>query len=100
MRLPDLPEHVQDRFGQRESSFLVSLADQAENHLLRINRRDRQCDRLPNSQSTRVDYREAAAIDRLLQRRDQAAAILITADVGQPLLAWLAHFFLVNNAHS
>ncbi len=82
MRLPNLSEHVPDRFGQRESSFLVSLADQAENHLLRIHRRDRQCDRLSNSQSIRVDEREAAAIDRLFQRCDQAAAILITADVG------------------
>ena len=98
--LPNLPEHVQDRFGQRESPFLVSLADDAENHLLGVNRRDRQCDRLPDSQSIRVDYCEAAAKDRFFQRRDQAAAILIAADVGQSLLAWLAHFFLVNNAHS
>ena len=98
--LPNLPQHLHDRFGQWERPLLVSLADHAENHLLGVNRRDRQCNRLPDSQSIRVDDREAAAIDRLFQRRDQAAAILITADVGQAFLAWLANFFLVNNAQS
>ena len=100
MRLPHLPEHVQDRFGQRESPFLVSLADDAENHLLGVNRRDRQCDRLPDSQSICVDYCEAAAIDRLFQRRDQATTIFIRADIRQPFLARLAYFFLVNSAQS
>ena len=100
MGLPNLSEHAQDRFGQRESPLLVSLADDAENHLFGVNRRDRQCDRLSDSQPIRVDDREAATIDGLFQRRDQTAAILITADIGQSLLAWLAYFFLVNKAHS
>ncbi len=36
----------------------------------------------------------------LRQRGDQAATILVAADVGQPLLAWLADFFFVNNGQS
>jgi len=100
VRLPDLSKHVQDRLGQRENPFLVSLADQAENHLFRIHRRDRQRDRLGNSQSIGVDQCEATAIDWLLQSGDQAATICIATDIGQPLLTWLAYFFLVNNGQS
>ncbi len=98
--LPDLAEHVQNRLGQRKCSLLVPLADDAEHHLLRVDRRDGQRDRLGDSQAVGVDQREAAAIDGLLKLGDQAAAILVTADVGQPLLAWLANFFFVNSAQS
>ena len=100
VNLPDLAEHVQNRFGQRKGSLFVPLADDAQYHLLRVDRRDGQRDRLVDSQAIGVDQREAAAIDRLLKRGDQAAAILVAADVGQPLLAWLANFFFVNSAQS
>jgi hypothetical protein len=40
-----------------------------------------------------IDERKATAIDGLLQGGDQAAAVLVAADVGQSLLAWLADFF-------
>ena len=100
VNLPDLAEHVQNRVGQRKGSLFVPLADDAEYHLLRVHRRDGQRDRLGDSQAIGVDQREAAAIDGLRKRGDQAAAILIAADIGQPLLAWLANFFLVNSAQS
>ena len=79
--LPDFSKHAQNRFRQREGSFLVSLANNAENHLLRIDRGDRQSDCLADSQSVGVDYRKASPIDGLLQCRDQAAAVLIGANV-------------------
>jgi hypothetical protein len=82
MGLPDFPKHVQNRFGQREGPFLVSLANQTKNHLLRVDCGDRQSDCLADSQAVGVDYRKASTIDGLLQCRDQAAAILIGANVG------------------
>ena len=93
-------EHLQDRFGQGENTLLVPLADDAQNHLLRVDRRDGQRDRLGDPQALGVDERETAAIDGLLQGGDQAAAVLVTADVGQPLPAWLADFFFVNRGQS
>jgi len=98
--LPDLSQHLQDRFGQGERPFLVPLADQAEHHLFRVDGRDGQPDRLPDAQSVGVDQREATAIDRFFQSGDQAAAIFIAADIGESFLAWAADFFLVNSAHS
>src|SRR4051794_21271952 len=98
--LPDRAEHLEDRFGQRETALLVPLADDAEDHLLRVDRGDGQRDRLGDPQAIGVDERETAAIDGLFQRGDQAAAVLITADVGQPLPAWLADFFFVNRGQS
>ena len=92
--------YLQNGLGQGQRPFLVPLADQAEHHLFRVDGRDGQADRLPDSQSIGVHHRETAAIERLFQGGDQAAAIFIAADVEQPLLAWLADFFFVNSAHS
>ena len=100
MDLPDLSKHLQDGVDQRESPLLVPFADNMQYHLLRVDRRDRQRDRLFDPQPIGVDERKATAIDRLFECGDQAATILVAADVGQPLLAWLADFFLVNSAHS
>ena len=52
---PDLAEHLEDRFGQRENTFLVSLADDAQDHLLRVDRGNGQRDRLGDSQAIGVD---------------------------------------------
>ena len=100
MGFPDLAEHLEDRFGQRENTLFVSLADDAQNHLFRVDRGDGQRDRLADPQAIGVDERETAAIDGLFECADQAAAVLVTADVGQPLPAWLADFFLVNRSQS
>jgi hypothetical protein len=64
-----------------------------QNHLLRVDRGDRQRDRLVDPQAIGVHERETAAYDRLFQRSDQPAAVLVTADAGQALAAWLADFF-------
>jgi hypothetical protein len=100
MGFPDRAEHLEDRFGQRENTLLVSLADDAQDHLLRVDRGNGQRDRLGDPQSIGVDERETAAIDGLFQCGDQVAAVLVTADVGQPLPAWLADFFFVNRGQS
>src|SRR5271156_2333504 len=97
---PDLAEHLEDRFGQRQNPLLVSLADDAQNHLLGVDRRDRQRDRLVDPQAISVDDGKTAAIDGLFQGGDQATAVLVTADVGQPLSAWRADFFFVNRGQS
>src|SRR3954452_24058624 len=49
--LPDLAEHLEDRFGQGENTLLVPLADDAENHLLRVDRGEGQRDRLGDPQA-------------------------------------------------
>ena len=100
MDLPDLPKHLEDRFGQRKCPLLVAFADHAEDHLFRVDRGDGQRDRLADPQAVGVDQREASAIDRLLEPGDQAAAILVATNVRQTLLTRLADFFLVNNGHS
>ena len=100
MGFPDLAEHLEDRFGQRENALFVSLTEDAQNHLLRVDRGDGQRDRLGDAQAIGVDERETAAIDGLFQCGDQAAAVLVTADIGQPLPAWLADFFFVNRGQS
>jgi len=100
VRLPDRAQHLEHGLGQGENPFLVSLANQAEHHLLGVDGRDGQLDRLSDAQAVGVDQREAGAIDGFLQRGDQAAAVVVAADVGEPLLAWAADFFLVNSAHS
>ena len=97
---PDLTEHLEDRFGERENTLFVAFADDVQHHLFRVNRGNGQRDRLGDPQAIGVDERETAAIDGLFQGGDQAAAVLVTADVGQPLLAWLADFFLVNRGQS
>lgn len=100
VNLPDFPEHLQNRFGQRKNPLLVSLSDDTQGHLLGVNRRDGESGRLVDSQAIGIGQRETAAIDRASQRCDQAAAVRIAANVGQPLLPWLTHFFLVSNGQS
>jgi hypothetical protein len=94
--LPDLAEHLEDRIGQGENPLLVALADDVENHLLGIDRGDRQRNRFVDPQAVGVDQSKTAAIDRLLQSGNQAAAVLVGADVGQAFAAGRADFFGVN----
>ena len=100
MGFPDLTEHLEDRFGERENTLFVAFADDVQHHLFRVNRGNGQRDRLGDPQAIGVDEGETAAIDGLFQRGDQAAAVLVTADVGQSLPAWPADFFLVNRGQS
>jgi hypothetical protein len=100
VRFPDLAEHLEDWLGQRENSLLVSLADEADNHLFGVDRGDGQRSRLGDPQAIGVHERETAANDGLLQRGNQAAAILVAANGGQAQLAWLADFFFVNRGQS
>ena len=79
---PDLAEHLEDRFGQRENALFVSLADDTQNHLLGVDCGDGQRDRLGDAQAIGVDERETAAIDGLFQGGDQAAAVLVATDIG------------------
>ncbi len=61
VNLPDLAEHLQDRFGQRQDSFLVALTHDAESHLPGVDGRDGQGDRLGDAQAVGVDEAETAA---------------------------------------
>ena len=38
MRLPDLTQHLEHRFGERQGKLFVALAHQTQEHLSRINR--------------------------------------------------------------
>ena len=98
MGFPDPPEHLEDGIGQREDTLLT--VDDVQDHLPGVDRGDRQGHRLGDPQAISVDERETAAKDGLFQCGDQAAAVLVTADIGQPLPAWLADFFLVNRGQS
>ncbi len=97
---PDLAEHLEDRFGQRQNPLLLSLADDVQIHLLGVDRGDKKRNGLGNAQAVGVDERESGPIQGHLERGDQAAPIRVTADIGQPLPAWLADFFFVNRGQS
>jgi hypothetical protein len=97
---PNLTEHQEERLGQPENPLLISLADDVQNHRPGVDRGDGKRHRLGNAQSLSVDDREAGPIQGHWERGDQAAAIGVTADVGQPLLAWLADSFFVNRGQS
>jgi len=96
--LPDLSKHVENRLGQRKGSLFVPFADHTQNHLLRVDRRDGQSDRLADPQAVGVDQGEASAIDGLSEPGDQAAAIRVATNVRQPFLTRLADFFLSTTA--
>ena len=100
MSLPDLPQHLQHGIRQGKSTLFVAFANHVQQQLLGVDRRDRKPDRFSDPQSVGVNEREAAAVNGLLQCGDQAATIVVGADVGQPDVAWLADFFFVNNGHS
>ena len=70
MRLPDLSQHFQHGFGQRQSTLFVAFADHSQQQLLGVNRRDRSLDGFTDPQSVGVNEREAAAINGLVQRGD------------------------------
>ena len=40
MQLPSLPQHLKSRFAQWNDAFLVPLADNPQQHLLGVDRRD------------------------------------------------------------
>ena len=100
MGLPHLAEHLQHGIGQGQSPLLVAFAGHAEQRLPGVHRRHRQRDRFSDPQAIGVNQGEAAAVNGLPQRGDQAATIVIGTDVGQTDVAWLADFFFVNNGHS
>ena len=99
MRLPDLSQHVQHHLRQRESPFFVAFADHVQQQGLGVHRGDRERDRFSDPQSVGVNERETAAINGLFQRGNQTPTIVIGADVGEPDVAGLAYFFLVNSGH-
>jgi len=70
MGLPDLAEHVQHHFRQRESTLLVAFANHVQQQLLGVHRRDWELDRFSDAQPVGVNECKAAAINGLVQRGD------------------------------
>ncbi len=68
--------------------------------LLRVDGRDGQGDGFANSQTAGVDQGETAAVDRLSDRGDQAAAVRVASNVGKAFAIGLADFFFVSRGHS
>ncbi len=100
MDLPDLAKHGEDRLGQGQSALLVPFADHPQEHLLGIDGGDGQFDGFADPQAAGVDQDETAAIDRLGDRADQAAAVLVASDVGKTLAKGVADFFFVSSGQS
>ena len=68
------------------NSFLVALADDAQQHQFGIDGRDGQARGFTHPQPASVHRGQAGAIDRMTHRGDQRAAIGTAAGVGQTLL--------------
>jgi hypothetical protein len=94
---PDLAKHGQRRLGQGQGPFLVAFADDPQEHLLGIDGGNGQFNAFAEPQTAGVDEGEAAAVDRLTDGGNQAAAVLVTAQVGKALAKGQADFFWVNS---
>ena len=62
--------------------------------------RNGQGDGFADPQAAGVDQRETAAVDRLGDRGDQAAAVLVASNVGKAFAIGLADFFFVKSGQS
>ena len=82
---PDLAEHGEDRIGQGQGALLVAFADDPQEPLLRVDGGDGKFDGFADPQAAGVDQRETAAANRLVDRADQAAAVLVASNVGKTL---------------
>ena len=99
--LPYLAQHDQRRFGEGEGTLLVAFADNAQQQLMGVNGGNGQADGLADTQAASVDKCEAAAVDGLANRGDQAAAVRIASNIGKRLrLGWRTFFSLVGASHS
>jgi hypothetical protein len=100
MDLPDLAKHGEYGLGQGQGSLLVAFADHPQEHLLGVDGGNGQFDGFPDPQAAGVDQGETAAVDRLVDCRDQAAAVLVASDVGKAFATGLADFFFVSSGQS
>jgi len=100
MGLPDLAKHAEGGLGQGQGALLVAFADHPQEHLLGIDGGDGQFDGFAEPQAAGVDQGETAAADRLADRGDQAAAVLVASNVGKALAIGLADFFFVSRGQS
>ena len=100
MDLPDLAQHGEDGLGQGQGALLVAFADHPQEHLFGIDGGNGQFDRFADPQAAGVAQGETAAIDGLVDRRDQAAAVLVASDVRQAFAKGLADFFFVSSGQS
>ena len=80
--------------------MLVALADHPQEHLLGVDGGEGQLDGFADPQAAGVDQCETAAVDGLLDGRDQAAAVLVASDIGQAFAKGLANFFFVSSGQS
>ena len=100
MSLPDRAEHVECGVRQRQGPLFVALADDPQEHSLGVDGREGQSDGFTDPQPAGIDQREAAAVDRILDRGNQAAAVLVALNVGKTLAIGLPDFFLVSSGQS
>lgn len=100
VELPDFAQHEKGLVGEGQGSFLVAFADDMKEHALGVDRRDGEGDRLADPKSAGVNQREAGAVERLADRTDQAAAVLIAAKVGKASAKGQADFFFVRRVQS
>jgi hypothetical protein len=97
---PNLAEHGPRRLGQGQDSLFVAFADDPQEHPLRVDSRDGQCDRLADPKAAGVGKGETAAVDGLLDRGNQAAAVRIASNIGKAFSIGLADFFFVSRGQS
>ena len=100
MDLPDLAEHGEHGLGQGQGALLVAFADYPQEHLPGVDGGEGQFDGFADPQTAGVAQGETAAIDRLVDRRDQAATVLVASDVGQAFAKGRADFFFVSSGQS
>ena len=100
MDLPNLAEHGPCRLGQGQGALFIAFADDPQEHPLGVDGRDGQGDGFANPKAAGVDKGETAAVDGLVDRPDQAAAVLVATNVGKAFAVGLADFFLVSSGQS
>jgi len=97
---PEAAQIVKNRLWQRHPPFLVAFADDAQDPVGTINRRDLQGRGLADAQATGVHDGQARLVDRVLYAVQQSADLSVRQDDGQALLPGRANLFFQNSGQS
>ena len=97
---PEAAQVVKNRLWQRHPPFLVAFADDAQDPVGTVNRRDLQGRGLADAQATGVHDGQARLVDRVLYAVQQSADLSVRQDDGQALLPGRPNLFFQNSGQS
>src|SRR5271170_527257 len=97
MGQPKTAQFVEDRLGERNSTFFVTLTDDTDKQIDLIDSRDLKRGGLADAQTARIHEKEPALVDGILDAPEDRANLCIREDVGQTLVLGRPNFFFENS---